>query len=417
MVSLTLIKISDIIIGNRFRKDFGDIDSLAKSIEKHGLLHPPVLRKVSNGNYVVICGVRRIAAYLKLGRKEIEATIISLSDFSYHDAEVDENNIRKDFTISEIAEIDEELRKGEEEAARQRQKEGLPSLNFNKGRSSANIAQRLGKSYVTLEKIRFLKDVATKNPTLYKSYWDRANRTDKIDKPYRKVKQIERREEAKRAALGRILPANKTRRYELILGDFREKGKEIPDNSFDAVFCDPPYAEEFLYLAEPLGLLSWKVLIPGSSLFVIFPSPGKSYLHYLDAIRKCGFQFVQEIPIIHSGGIDRLHEYRILAYKKPLMWFYKPDSNGKMTIYKDMKNVIYSEAPNKDEKKDFEWLQSPIEVKHALDAVTVPKMKVLDPMAGEGTTGIGALELCLYFTGIEINKETYDKAVFRLSRF
>ena len=27
----------------------------------------------------------------------------------------------------------------------------------------------------------------------------------------------------------------------LLLGDFREKGKEIPDNSIDLIFTDPPY--------------------------------------------------------------------------------------------------------------------------------------------------------------------------------
>ena len=32
-----------------------------------------------------------------------------------------------------------------------------------------------------------------------------------------------------------------TDNYKLILGDFREKGKEIEDKSIDLIFTDPPY--------------------------------------------------------------------------------------------------------------------------------------------------------------------------------
>lgn len=412
-----LIKIDDINIGERFRQDLGDISSLARSIKDRGLLHPIVVIKLPNERYQIVCGERRLAAIIDNGETEIEARIINISESARREAEVDENNIRKDFNLEEIVKIDADFRKELEAAAKKRQEAGGVSETFARGKSSTKIAALVGKSDRQLEKIRFLKGAAMVNPTLYKPLWDRANKTDKVDKFYRKARQISRLEEARKKAIGRVSPANKNTRYELICGDFREKGQAFLDNSFDAVWTDPPYAEEFLYLAEPLGLLSWRVLRPGSSLFVIFPSPGKSYLYYLDAIRKCGFQFVQEIPIIHSGGIDRLHEYRILAYKKPLMWFYKPDENGKMTIYRDTKNVIYSEAPDKDEKRDFEWLQSPIEVKHTLGAVTAPSMRVLDPLMGEGTTGIGALELGLYFTGIDLNQERCDKAAFRLSKY
>ena len=195
----------------------------------------------------------------------------------------------------------------------------------------------------------------------------------------------------------------------MILGDMQDKLKEIPNSSIDAIFTDPPYEEEFLYLAKPLGLESWRILRPGSSLFIIAPNPGKSYEYYFDTIRSYGFKFQQYIPIVHGGNIDMLHDNLILVYQKPLLWFYKPDKNGRMTIYKAVRNIIYSDPPDKDEKEEFAWLQSTKEVKQMLEAVTVPGMKVLDPMTGEGTTGEGAEELGLYFTGIEINKRHTTK--------
>ena len=42
----------------------------------------------------------------------------------------------------------------------------------------------------------------------------------------------------------------------LMLGDFRDKGKEIEDNSIDLISTNPPYGEQYLYLYEDLAELS-----------------------------------------------------------------------------------------------------------------------------------------------------------------
>jgi ParB-like chromosome segregation protein Spo0J len=67
------IAISDIKIGPRFRKDFGDLRPLIESVKRHGLLHPIV---VSAENNQLICGKRRLAAYMQLGRPEIEVNLV-----------------------------------------------------------------------------------------------------------------------------------------------------------------------------------------------------------------------------------------------------------------------------------------------------------------------------------------------------
>ena len=52
---------------------------------------------------------------------EIEVTYLN-SDLNLREAEADENNIRKNFTVEEIAEIDEFLREKVESEAKERQK-------------------------------------------------------------------------------------------------------------------------------------------------------------------------------------------------------------------------------------------------------------------------------------------------------
>ena len=47
---MPLVKITDIKIGNRFRKDLGDIDSLAESIKELGLIEPIVISENNRAN-------------------------------------------------------------------------------------------------------------------------------------------------------------------------------------------------------------------------------------------------------------------------------------------------------------------------------------------------------------------------------
>ena len=68
------IKLTEIRIGNRFRQDLGDVIPLCKSIEKNGLLHPIVITEKNER----ICGRRRIEAFVKLGRTEIETNVIKI---------------------------------------------------------------------------------------------------------------------------------------------------------------------------------------------------------------------------------------------------------------------------------------------------------------------------------------------------
>lgn len=121
-------KISDIKIGPRFRKDLGDIDTLAKSIKKIGLLHPVVI----NRNDELVAGARRIEACKKLGWAEIPVTTINLDNIIK--GELDENTERVDFKFSERMAILEEI---------ERQRSNLERDSKNKGRRSAEIAATL----------------------------------------------------------------------------------------------------------------------------------------------------------------------------------------------------------------------------------------------------------------------------------
>ena len=99
--SVTEIPIASIRMTGRYRKDYGDIATLASSIEQLGLLQPI---GVTASNELVF-GQRRVLAFQRLGRATIPARVIDVPALVL--AEHAENEIRKDFTPLERVAIGE----------------------------------------------------------------------------------------------------------------------------------------------------------------------------------------------------------------------------------------------------------------------------------------------------------------------
>jgi ParB family transcriptional regulator, chromosome partitioning protein len=119
------VRISEIKTNNRHRKDMGDIQVLADSIATLGLLQPIGV----DSENLLIFGERRMRAFQLLGRAEIPARIVDIDDILQ--AEHDENEIRKAFTVSERVAIGEALEAevGNRQGANQHQSKELPQ-NF-----------------------------------------------------------------------------------------------------------------------------------------------------------------------------------------------------------------------------------------------------------------------------------------------
>lgn len=96
-------RISLVKVVNRFRKDFGDIDSLAASIAELGLLQPIGV----DSSYRLVFGERRLRACQALGWEKIPARTVHLD--SILKGELAENEFRKDFTYSERVAIGEAI--------------------------------------------------------------------------------------------------------------------------------------------------------------------------------------------------------------------------------------------------------------------------------------------------------------------
>ena len=94
------IRIEDIKVRKRVRRDLGDVSPLMESMKKYGLLAPIIVNK----SYELIAGRRRLEAARLLGWKTVTVTVLDRDEEAEKlEMEIDENIVRKDFTTDEIA--------------------------------------------------------------------------------------------------------------------------------------------------------------------------------------------------------------------------------------------------------------------------------------------------------------------------
>lgn len=187
-----------IVIGERHRKDLGDIDGLCKSIAEQGLLQPIVVR--SDGT--LIAGARRVEAFRLLGYQRIPARVRDDLDeaVALLRAERDENTCRKDFTPSEAVALGlklEELARSEKsatyaEAARRREarRRGEPvekTGSVSKGATRDRVAAALNMGATQYEMAKKVVLAAESGDHVAQEALVEMDRTGKVEPAYRRA--------------------------------------------------------------------------------------------------------------------------------------------------------------------------------------------------------------------------------------
>jgi N6-adenosine-specific RNA methylase IME4 len=189
------LPINKIKVRNRYRKNLGDISSLAASIKEVGLLHPIVVRPGGR----LIAGERRLRACKSLGWKSVPVTYVDLKNVVK--GEFAENAHRKDFLPSEIDAIRRAIEPYEKKAAKERQRQHGNTAPGRKkhsgkvapsvGRTRDKVSAFAGISGRTLEKIRAIIGAAKREPRKFGPLVDEMDRTKRVDGVYRKLRRIQ----------------------------------------------------------------------------------------------------------------------------------------------------------------------------------------------------------------------------------
>lgn len=98
--------VEDIVIGERFRKEYNKIDELCQSIVENGLMHFPVVDEQNN----LIAGGRRMTALKKLGWTQIPVREMKdVSPIKLREMELEENLQRENLTWQEEVALKNEI--------------------------------------------------------------------------------------------------------------------------------------------------------------------------------------------------------------------------------------------------------------------------------------------------------------------
>jgi DNA modification methylase len=192
----------------------------------------------------------------------------------------------------------------------------------------------------------------------------------------------------------------------IFVGDFREVGKKVADNSVSLIFTDPPYDKEAAALYADLAAFANRVLRPGGWCLAY---SGQAHLPEVFDGMTDHLTYGWTFAIQHTGGDLRFRKYKLQNKWKPIVGFFKPPL-GTITWdwFPDM-------ATGGKEKDDHEWQQAESEAAHFIEAMTLSGELVCDPFCGSGTTCVASKRLKRKWIAIEIDKNTAEKAKGRVT--
>jgi hypothetical protein len=171
-MEIRTVKPKEIIVKDRSRKDLGDIERLATSIEQIGLLHPPVV----TSDLLLIAGERRLEAIKILKWSDLPVHVVStLAEAAQLlQAERDENTCRKDLAPSEAVALGVKLETIEAPKAQDRREAtqgrppktggNLPPVTEAQPKTRDVVGAAVGVSGKTYEKAKAVVCVGAKKP-------------------------------------------------------------------------------------------------------------------------------------------------------------------------------------------------------------------------------------------------------------
>ena len=382
--------------------------ALKASIRRHGRCYEPLIK---NKNGRIISGSERLRACQELGVPRPKTIVISVSDQQAEQLALELNTCRKFTSLKTKRQLARLM-------LRERATDSDNSIAIACGLSDKTITAL----HRSMEAASEIPKVATRNGRDGKSY------------PAHPIIECRNNSQEKRACsalteLGTKAPAKNlklskaewavvrhrkdnspafelsAKDIQIIHCDFRDL--DVPEQSIDMFFTDPPYSLSDLSLYEALGKCASRKLKPGGILLTyvgtreLIPA-GHLLTKYLDyysviIVRNHGGQFV---PVV---GRKLMHGFKtMLCY-----------CNG--TLPKDTP-VLYDFMEGVGKEKEFHPWQQPVgEALKYIGDLTQPGDVICDPFLGSGTTAVACKQLGRRFVGCDIDLGCVNLARKRVS--
>lgn len=189
-----LVDIDKIVVGDRIRRDFGDLEELAENIRRNGLLNPLTV----NSDFKLLAGERRYRACKLLGWQQVDVRMVESEDEAQDlEIEMSENNVRRNFTGSELAEGLRRQMAIETEKARQRMVDPMQTFaEGSTGTARDKAAEQFGISGEQARKTLYVADHADLLDPADFADWDEGRLS--TNRAFQRVKAAQERAEQER---------------------------------------------------------------------------------------------------------------------------------------------------------------------------------------------------------------------------
>jgi len=444
MELVKLAAISEIVVGDRHRKDLGDVEALASSISGIGLLQPI---GITSDNELVF-GERRLEAFKSLGKTHIPTRIVDLD--SLVKGEHDENEMRKQFTPSEREAIAAKIERLSPER-RGRPGENVAHVPHLKGEKTRDIAAKQAGFSSTSQYRNTKKVVEQGSPELVDAM-DTGIASIRAAADLAELPQNEQAEVVARGEDEILKRAKEIRKQKAEQRREKQIEKEIAASRIitldrlwhvtsdqdviecDAVITDPPYG----ILNEPWEperledftrdwVGRWNE--SGADLFLVFWS--QRYLYdgrvWLDEELN-NYEFTQTLVWHYPNNKGPQSRRMFKQTWEPVYFYRRIGSEREIAVgageWGDGLNdfdchvaAVPQSNFNDSERKQHPAQKSVSVMRWLINASTHPGELVADPFMGSGTTGIAASKLGRRFHGIEISDEYKTIAERRLAAY
>ena len=417
------VQIGKIRVKDRFRVEFGSLDSLAMDIKKHGLYHPIIVTRlegIEEFEFELRAGERRLRAHKLLGLSEIEVKLMeNVDEITGREIEIEENIQRKDFTWQEEIAAKAELHSLKQKLY------GVAVKGHGGGWSLRATAESVGESVGTLSQDIKLAEAIQEFPAL-------AAEKSKGN-AWKKFQRM--RERGLTSALAGLTRVGSTVEA-LHLGDALTEMRKLPDASVDLICTDPPYGINLdksmkskdhwgdggIYADAPRDWKEtiasivgecYRVLREDRHMYVFFAI---QYLPELrDMLEVAGFD-VNPSPLIWhktGGGGTGGGDY---SWASNYEAFFMCMKGRRPLTQQGQSNVLL--VPRVAPQKKIHPAQKPVALlRRLIEQSTVPGELVADPFAGSGSTIVAAWECDREAWGSEKDSGNYEKTALRLAEY
>ena len=409
-----LLEIKSIKVGERFRKRFDDIDALAESIKRYGLIAPIVIDEDNN----LIAGERRFKAHQLLKRRKIEVIYMKdLDELGKKEIELEENIQRKAFTWIEEVNAKSELHKLKQ------QMHGAAIKGHNSdGWKVKDTAKALGESPGTVSMDIQLARGLKAFPDLLKE----KSKTTAFKKMKRLQEAIMQEELNKRLKERGIIE-----RPEVKNGNCVEIMSGMEAESVDLIVTDPPYGID-VGKAHTYNRMTMTDTRFEDSDFKTFDLLDKAFAQMFRVLKNdrhmyvfCGIDKVPDV-------IRLLVKHGFEVHKLPLIWdkgsgSYPSQMTSYVHSYECFLHVSKGRRKLNGTPRDvfpikrvpssrkIHPTEKPTEIlRDLIKMSSIPGEVVFDPFAGSGATLVAAKETNRQAKGVELDVGFYESICKRL---